>query len=72
MACSWRASSSAWSSGGQYICSVALRLLHIRASLPLGSSLYRLYDLLCKAANNPRAVPTAAPRLTLGCICNQL
>jgi hypothetical protein len=32
----------------------------------------RFYDLLCKAAKSPIAVPTAAPRLTTGCICTQL
>jgi hypothetical protein len=37
-----------------------------------GSPSCRFYDLLCKAAKSPSAIPTAAPRLTTGCISNQL
>ncbi len=32
----------------------------------------RFYDLLRKAANDHSVVPTAAPRLSVGYICNQL
>jgi hypothetical protein len=39
-----------------------------RAGSPSG----QLYDLRRKAANNPSAVPAAAPRLTVGCISSQL
>ena len=37
-----------------------------------GSPSSRRYDLRRKVVNNPSAVPTAAPRLTFGCICSQL
>jgi hypothetical protein len=59
-------------SESQNICSMVLRSLPIPVSLPLGGSLYRLYELLRKATNSPSAVPAAAPRLSVGCVCSQL
>ena len=46
---------------------VALVLTSTKDTLVL-----RFYDLLRKATNNHSVVPTAAPRLTFGCICSNL
>jgi hypothetical protein len=34
--------------------------------------MHQFYALFCKADNIHSVVPAAAPRLTVGCICNQL
>jgi hypothetical protein len=59
-----------------------LTLLHSRwyesgVNIALASTSTRItscwfYGLLRKAPRSPSALPTAAPRVTIGCICSQL